>query len=36
MWTTLAFQFLSAWADAPSLGPSKTPQPWMQANSVPE
>src|SRR6185437_5247675 len=34
--TTLTFQPLIAAIEAASCGPSKMPQPWMQAYSVPE
>jgi len=34
--TAFALQLAIAATEAPSLGPSKMPQPWMQANSVPE
>jgi hypothetical protein len=36
MWTTFACQEAIAAIEASSLGPSKIPQPWMHANSVPE
>src|SRR5687767_4400776 len=36
MWTTFAFHDWSALTEAASVGPSKMPQPWMQAYSGPD